>query len=273
MKIGMFTCGYQRYPLEYCFEDARRFGYDYIELWGGRPHAYAPDLKNGDIKTLRSLIDKYEMPVVGYTPEHNAYPYNFMIGSEAMWRSSVEYLTLCLEMTKEMGADFMLIGPAHAGYETPRSEIRERLRRTLAELVPTAEKLGCKIVLEALTTMESNSCTSADDLVDMMTYFDSESLVAMCDFVPPYVAHESILSYFKKLGDKMYHLHIVDSNGRSESHLIPGEGEMPMRELACELKEMHYERTATIELVTSYLNEPRLYARRAIDRFKSFLGT
>ena len=45
MKLGMFTSGYQRNPLEHCFQDAKRFGYDFIELWGGRPHAYAPDLK------------------------------------------------------------------------------------------------------------------------------------------------------------------------------------------------------------------------------------
>ena len=78
LKVGMFTSGYQRNPLEHCFMDAKEYGYDYIELWGGRPHAYAPDLKAGDINEVRRLIEKYEMPVLGYTPEHNAYPYNYM---------------------------------------------------------------------------------------------------------------------------------------------------------------------------------------------------
>ena len=50
---GMFTSGYQRNPLEHCFMDAKEYGYDYIELWGGRPHAYAPDLKAGDINEVR----------------------------------------------------------------------------------------------------------------------------------------------------------------------------------------------------------------------------
>lgn len=47
VKIGMFTSGYQRNPIEHIFMDAKRFGYDYIELWGGRPHAYPFDLKKG----------------------------------------------------------------------------------------------------------------------------------------------------------------------------------------------------------------------------------
>lgn len=37
MKFGLFTCGYQRAALEDAFADAVRFGYDYIELWGGGP--------------------------------------------------------------------------------------------------------------------------------------------------------------------------------------------------------------------------------------------
>ena len=105
----MFTYGYQRNPLEHCFQDAKRFGYDFIELWGGRPHAFAPDLKAGEIEEVKRLVDKYEIPVLGYTPEHNAYPYNFMIGSELQRRDAVEYLKICLDVAKELGADYMMI--------------------------------------------------------------------------------------------------------------------------------------------------------------------
>ena len=56
MKIGLFTSGYQRNPLEHCFEDAKRFGYDFVELWGGRPHAYPYDLANGEIEEVKRLI-------------------------------------------------------------------------------------------------------------------------------------------------------------------------------------------------------------------------
>lgn len=37
MKLGMFTSGYQYYPLEAAFQDAKRIGYDYIELGEGVP--------------------------------------------------------------------------------------------------------------------------------------------------------------------------------------------------------------------------------------------
>lgn len=71
------------------------------------------------------------------------------------------------------------------------------------------------------------------------------------------------MSYFDKLGDKLRHLHIVDSDGASDTHYIPGEGKMPLRELMRDIIDRGYEGYCTVELVTMYMNEPRLYARRA----------
>lgn len=67
MKTGMFTCGHQRLPIEHAFRDASELGYDGIEIWGGRPHAFAPDLKAGGIKQIKALAQTYQMPIIGYT--------------------------------------------------------------------------------------------------------------------------------------------------------------------------------------------------------------
>ena len=96
MKYGLFTCPYQRLSLERAFSDASALGYDYIELWGGRPHAYAPDLLAGDLDAVLWLIDRFEMPVEIYTPEHNAYPFNYMAGSERQWEDAMDYLSAAL---------------------------------------------------------------------------------------------------------------------------------------------------------------------------------
>ena len=269
MKIGLFTSGYQRNPLEHAFEDAKRFGYDYIELWGGRPHAFAPDLKNGDINIIKKLIDKYEMPVRVYTPEHNVYPYNFMIGTEQMRKDAIGYLKLSMDMAKEMGAEYTLMSAAHAGYLTSETEIWQRLIETMKELTDYAEKINHKIILEALTPMESNVCTTANDLARVFGQIESNHLFGMCDIVPPFIQHESMLAYFDKLQSKMQHLHIIDSDGTTDNHIVPGEGVLPLKELMMELKYIGYEGTATIELVTAYINEPRLYARRAINNLKA----
>lgn len=272
LKVGMFTSGYQRNPLEHCFMDAKEYGYDYIELWGGRPHAYAPDLKAGDINEVRRLIEKYEMPVLGYTPEHNAYPYNYMIGSEAQRRDAVDYLKLSLEMAKEMGAEFVLTSPANGGYLATYDQLWGRLEKNIQELGDYAAKLEIKLVVEALTPYESNFFTRANDLVELFRRVDNPYVVGMCDIVPPFVQHESIMAYFDKLGNKMDHMHIIDGENGSDTHMIPGEGNIPIKEMPYEMKRIGYDKTATLELVTNYINEPRFYAKRAIDNMRELMA-
>ena len=272
LKVGLFTSGYQRNPLEHCFMDAKEYGYDYIELWGGRPHAYAPDLKAGDINEVRRLIEKYEMPVLGYTPEHNAYPYNYMIGSEAQRRDAIDYLKLSLEMAKEMGAEFVLTSPANGGYLATYDQLWSRLEKNIQELGDYAAKLEIKLVVEALTPYESNFFTRANDLVELFRRVDNPYVVGMCDIVPPFVQHESIMAYFDKLGNKMDHMHIIDGENGSDTHLIPGEGNIPIKEMLYEMKRIGYDKTATLELVTNYINEPRFYAKRAIDNMRELMA-
>ena len=272
LKVGMFTSGYQRNPLEHCFMGAKEYGYDYIELWGGRPHAYAPDLKAGDINEVRRLIEKYEMPVLGYTPEHNAYPYNYMIGSEAQRRDAIDYLKLSLEMAKEMGAEFVLTSPANGGYLATYDQLWSRLEKNIQELGDYAAKLEIKLVVEALTPYESNFFTRANDLVELFRRVDNPYVVGMCDIVPPFVQHESIMAYFDKLGNKMDHMRIIDGENGSDTHLIPGEGNIPIKEMLYEMKRIGYDKTATLELVTNYINEPRFYAKRAIDNMRELMA-
>ena len=272
LKVGMFTSGYQRNPLEHCFMDAKEYSYDYIELWGGRPHAYAPDLKAGDINEVRRLIEKYEMPVLGYTPEHNAYPYNYMIGSEAQRRDAIDYLKLSLEMAKEMGAEFVLTSPANGGYLATYDQLWSRLEKNIQELGDYAAKLEIKLVVEALTPYESNFFTRANDLVELFRRVDNPYVVGMWDIVPPFVQHESIMAYFDKLGNKMDHMHIIDGENGSDTHLIPGEGNIPIKEMLYEMKRIGYDKTATLELVTNYINEPRFYAKRAIDNMRELMA-
>ena len=69
----------------------------------------------------------------------------------------------------------------------------------------------------------------------------------------------------------MYHMHIIDGVSDSDSHVMPGEGQIPLQELLMELKDINYQRTATIELVTGYINEPRMYARRAVNNLRAMM--
>ena len=270
MEWGLFTCGYQRLPLEKAFADAAAFGYDYIELWGGRPHAYAPDLLRGEIAGVRRLMDQYEMPVRVYTPEHNAYPFNYMQGTELQWQDSMDYLKLGLQCAKELGADSILMSVGHSGF-VPKEESRERLLKSLRYLIMEAERLEQKIVLETLTPFESDTCTHLSELKEVLDEVNSPMLQGMCDVVPPYVQGEDPADYVRVLGNRMAHLHLVDNDGVSDTHLIPGEGNMNLKTILSEMRGAGYDGTATLELVTNYIDDPSGAAKLALERAKELL--
>ncbi len=93
-------------------------------------------------------------------------------------------------------------------------------------------------MLEPLTHFETNVCTSANDLTEILDRIQSSYLVGMCDIAVPFVEREPVIDYVIKLGSRMQHLHLVDSNGIDETHLLPGEGKILMPELLAELKNM-----------------------------------
>ena len=271
MKFGLFTCGYQHMALETAFRDAADFGYDYIELWGGRPHAFAPDLLRGEDAEIRRLIQRYHMPVRIYTPEHNAYPYNYMLGTPLQWEDCMAYLTDAMRAACAIGAEYTLISMGHGG-NADEAARRQRLLRSLHRLSSAAEDLGQKILLETLTPYESNTCTRCDELAEVLAEINSPALYGMCDVVVPYVQGEDAADYVRRLPHgKMAHLHLIDGDGVSENHLVPGDGVMPLRQMLHDIRAAGYDGTATLELVTNYMSDPTYYAGLALQRAKELL--
>lgn len=267
----MFTFGYQRLSLEQAFKDASRFGYDGIEIWGGRPHAYPFDLQKNGVDEIKELSTKYGVPIIGYTPEMNMYPYNMMIGTEEMRKESVDYIKLSLELAKEMNAGFVLISAGHAGYETPKKEYWARLIKNLKEIASHAEKVGIDVALEPLTHYESNVIITCNDLVQALDEVNSPRMLGMCDIVPPFCNREPIMTYFTKLGNRMQHMHIIDGDGESDSHMMPGDGKIPLKQLFKEIEAVNYNGYYTIELVSAYSNEPSMGAALAMERVRGLL--
>ena len=271
MKLGLFTCGYQRYPLERAFADAKRFGYDYIELWGGYPHAYVEDLKLKTTAHIRELIDKYDMPVECFTPEHNGYPFNYMMGDELQWERSMQYLEDAIDITAEIGAKKMLFSAGHAGYEASDADMMKRLMKSLRRLAAYAGEKGVTLVLEPLTIYESNVICSLRDLERALNVVQSPNLVGMTDLAVPFTTGEPATEYVRRLGDRFQYLHIIDNDGISDSHILPGDGCLPLGPVLKEMRAAGYDGQATIELVTGYLKEPSVYAGMAIKRVRELL--
>jgi protein FrlC len=112
MKISFFTASMHRYPLEKSFEVAAQFGYDGIEIWGGRPHALVSDMRPEDIEQINALSERYGLPVVCFEPDMQ----------NPLWRDqrwideSIEYFKQCLDFCKEIHCPYMVMAALQASY-------------------------------------------------------------------------------------------------------------------------------------------------------------
>lgn len=279
MKFSLFTSGYRYRSLEQAFADAKGLGYDGIELCGERPHAFASDLTGERLDRLRRWIDRYEMPVIGYCPKVNGYPYNLMLGEPDLWEDSLAYVCRTLDAARQMGAGFSLIAFGQAAYGVSHRQKLLRMRDSLLRLADHAAACETYLLIEPLTPEESDSLCSAQELSWLLEDVDCPYIAGMCDTVVPFVLTrqglpvEDLDTYFDLLGPRLRHIHMTDSNGRTEDHLLPGDGIAPLGEMLSVLHRRGYDGYVTIELVDLYRSDPSRYAALAIEHMRRLENT
>lgn len=182
----------------------------------------------------------------------------------------MRYLARSMEVSSRLGASRTLISVGHGGHTEP-AQRRARLLRSLRRLASEARQAGQVILLEPLSQFESNTCTTAAELSEVLAELNDPCVLPMCDVVASFVQGETAETLYRLTGGAMAHLHIADSDGRSENHLLPGDGVLPLREQLQALRRAGYDGAATIELVSMYTDDPTYYAKCAIERVRELL--
>lgn len=275
MKFAAYTSGYRYRSLEQAFIDARASGYDGIELCGERPHAYAPDLHGQRLDRIRRWIDRYEMPVIGYCPKVNGYPYNLMLGDRDIWLDSLSYVRRTLDAACELGAGFSLIAFGQAANGVSRRDKEHRMRESLLRLADHAAARETLLLIEPLTPQESDSLCSAAQLAWLLEQVDCPYVAGMCDVVVPFTqsrlgrSDETLDTWFDLLGSRLRHIHMTDSDGVSEDHILPGRGVAPLGDMLATLHRRRYDGYITIELVSLYLSNPTPATAEALTHLRN----
>lgn len=270
MKFAFLSYQFSRYPLEYCFQMAKEYGFQGVEVWGARPHAYAYDMDNQRIRQILDWKKEYGAEVSMFTPEILAYPYNLVSADAKEREETVAYLERSLEVARGIGTDKMQITIKHPGYGRSRKEIWNVMEDCLNRLCRKAEKEGVDIILESLSPSEGNVITCADDIVQIQERVQSKALCSMIDVVPPFIANEPYSEYFDKLGATMKYVHICNSDGKTEFHmqLNNSAGQIPLVDFFSILKRNEYDGWCSTELLAPYFRDPELYLSESMRAIK-----
>ena len=85
MKFSFLTYQFCRFGLEHSFKMAQEYGFEGVEVWGGRPHAYAHDMGREEIQAILGWKKQYGVEISMFTPEILAYPYSIQVSMASSW--------------------------------------------------------------------------------------------------------------------------------------------------------------------------------------------
>ena len=153
-KISYSTAGFFDRDVEAALDAVAEAGFDRAEIVGQEPHVAEP-LVGRELEAFRSRLE--ERGLAGGTV-HAPLTRNVLAAPEEEWRREiVEVLASYLRFAAALGCGGMVIHPVPNPMFVPDPEreelpqiMRDAARRSLDDLVPVAEEVGVRILLENL---------------------------------------------------------------------------------------------------------------------------
>lgn len=261
---------YKHYPFEYFLDAMVRYDFQNIEIWGASPHLYVDDMTLQEIRNIKKEINRRNLSVVCFTPEQCVYPINLAAKEESIREKSLHYFIKSAEAAKELDAPLLLVTPGW-GYENEdKNEAWKRSRDSLEKLSEIAARLDLVLALEPLTRVESNIINDSRSLALMLNEVNSPSLKGMIDTIPMALAGEDFRDYFSALNEDIVHIHFID--GKPDSHLVWGDGILPLESYIDQLNQAGYKGALSLEYTFyQYVQEPDLAIERTFKALSNIM--
>lgn len=227
LKIGMSSAG--KKINEDLFADYAKHGIEAIEISPGWP-----DYKHLDYNALKRCSEKYGVALWSY---HMPFQTTDIANKDRAWRlCSLEYMCELIKQASEIGIHKFV---THASTELPddpvrRAETLDIAKESLSQLADFAANYGSTICVEDLPRRCLGNCS--EELLDILSVNDK---LRVC-FDTNHLLGEDILSFIKRMEDKIVTVHISDYDYIDERHWLPGEGDIPWYDLYQALLDVSY---------------------------------
>ncbi|RPJ56414.1 MAG: sugar phosphate isomerase/epimerase [Acidobacteria bacterium] len=271
MKLSLSSFLYLNYPLEEAFKRIAAAGYEGVDIWGGRPHAYRNDLSPHEIRRLRDISERLGVEFASFIPAQFRYPTCLCSPSETIRQDSVAYIKDSLRTAAAFGAPIVSVCPGHTIFGQTSEDGWRRLCQSLDEICSAADSVRLKVALEPADRYETDLVNNCEQAIQLLEDVRWDNLGVVLDNGHSHVVGESAEKMVARLGDRLFHVHVDDNLGQRDQHLIPGNGTFDFVPFIAALRETGYNGFLTAELSWDYTLEPDDPARATRTRMKEYL--
>ncbi|MFN7181633.1 MAG: sugar phosphate isomerase/epimerase family protein [Planctomycetota bacterium] len=231
------------------------FGYEGIEILGDVPHI-TDNLNVDDYKYLKQKINDSHLIVSNINTNdckeffsvYNEEP--FFTAQKDVFELKLRQVKRNLEVAKILDCrNISITAGSSKGWQT-RKEALDNFFTHLDEiLIICPENISVCIEPEPGHIIEN-----LNDLNEIFKNFSNKNLGINLDIGHLYCTGEKIEVAFEKFSDKIFHIHFEDIKDNKHYHLIPGHGNLPLKNILDFLRK-NYEGFLCIELYT-YKDNP-----------------
>ena len=276
MKTGFSTNAFVEKSLTFAINSIAKTGFDGIEIVLDVPHAFLPITKSR-IKNIKKNIGQNQLEitnlnantVVGwYKNKSNIKKFEPSLSNlnDKMRKWRVKNIKQSIDLAEELDAPSISI-TSGLGKNSTKKESLKRFRYSLDNILPYAEK---KRILVGIEYEPGLLIEKIDDLKPFLSN-EYKNLGVNFDVCHAAVLGENIPKIIKKLGKKLFHIHISDCKNKIHYHLIPGKGEINFKTMYSALTEINYKGFLTAELYP-YSANPEKAAKETIRYFKNLMN-
>jgi protein FrlC len=255
MKFSQSSFVYFNYPLQEAIRRLHNYGYQGIEVWGGRPHAYRRDLDD-QLDEILALLDRFGMSVPNFIPAQFRYPTSLCSSNEAIRQDSVRYIQDGIDTALRLRSPYVSLCPGMTLYGEDTEKGWNQLRRSFTELLVYTEGTDVALLIEPAHEAETTLILTVEDGLRMIDEIGSGRLGILLDTGHANVNGEDLAQVAERLCDVPLHIHIDDNFGDSDAHLIPGEGNIDFAPLVRVLEDNRYQGYVSAELGFQYTLDP-----------------
>lgn len=255
MKFAQSSFVYLNCSLRDAIRRLHQFGYQGIEIWGGRPHLYRHDLDD-EFDAIKALLDECEMAVPNFIPAQFRYPSILSSANEWVRRDSVRYIEDAIDNALKLGAPSISLCAGMTLHGESVEQGWKNLRQSIVELLEYTDKTALKLLIEPAHRAESTLILTIADGLKMIREIGSERLGICLDTGHANVNSEDLGQIVHNVRGMPLHVHIDDNRGDSDTHQIPGEGNIDYQPLVRALQEIDYRGFVSAELGFQYTLEP-----------------
>lgn len=273
MKLAFSTNAFTRFPLIEAIDAIGQAGFDGIEILADVPHAYPLKMDGELTSQVIAALGRNRLTVsnvnvnctFGYWQDAPPEPYfePSIISPIARYREDrIAFIEKSIVFAKEIGArNISITSGRMLGGVDPELAARY-LTDSLRRILDVAEKQRIDVGIECEPGL---FLEYIQELVDWIGQLGSSRLGANLDVGHCQVIGESIPSEVRRLGKRIWNLHIEGMPGRKHYHLVPGDpaDTLDWEGLKTALSDIGYDRYATVELYTMTA-DPLDAARRSL---------